>query len=83
MGERVRAREPSGATSDRQRACRRGGVEMRVLLVEPCGSLARCAGTDAIPRTVETALVAPVEPGDVVLVHEGVALARLDLEWIP
>lgn len=56
---------------------------MRVLAVEPVSGLARCAGTDAIARTVETALVAPVEAGDVLLVSAGVALLRLDDEWQP
>jgi hydrogenase maturation factor len=54
---------------------------MRVLVVEPRSGLARCAGFDAIARTVETALVAPVEAGDILLVHDDVALLRLDVEW--
>lgn len=62
---------------------RRDGTAMRVLAVEPASGLARCAGTDAVAETVETALVAPVEPGDIVLVHAGVALLRLDAEWSP
>jgi hydrogenase maturation factor len=58
------------------------GVPMRVLALDPAGgSLARCAGTDGIPRTVETALVGRLEPGAIVLVHSGVALVRLDAEW--
>jgi hydrogenase maturation factor len=55
---------------------------MRVLVLDPRGgTLARCAGTDGIPKTVETVLIEPVEPGAVLLVKSGVALARLDVEW--
>jgi hydrogenase maturation factor len=61
----------------------RRGVAMRVLAVDSVSSLARCAGTDAIARVVETALVAPVEAGDVLLVDHGIALLRLDDEWQP
>ncbi len=58
---------------------------MRVLALDPAGSTrARCAGTDGIPVTVETALIVPlVEPGAIVLVQAGMALARLDAEWVP
>jgi len=59
------------------------GMPMRVLALDPAGgTLARCAGTDAIPITVETALISPVEPGAIVLVKAGIALARLDTEWV-
>ncbi|HEV7773629.1 MAG TPA: HypC/HybG/HupF family hydrogenase formation chaperone [Conexibacter sp.] len=61
-----------------------GGMPMRVLALDPAGgTLARCAGTDGIPVTVETALVRPLEPGAVVLVQAGIALVRLDSEWVP
>lgn len=64
--------------------CADEGTAMRVLALHPRGgSLARCAAADGIPTTVETALVGPLEPGAVVLVHAGVALARLDAEWAP
>jgi hydrogenase maturation factor len=55
---------------------------MRVLV---CAGdrVACCAGTDGIAARVQTALVAPVEPGDVLFVHAGIALARLDHEWAP
>jgi hydrogenase maturation factor len=57
---------------------------MRVLALDPRGgSLARCAGTDGVPATVETALVGPLETGAILLVHAGVALVRLDAEWVP
>jgi len=58
------------------------GAPMRVLALDRAGgTLARCAGVDGVPSTVETALVCPLEPGAIVLVHAGVALARLDAEW--
>jgi hydrogenase maturation factor len=78
----VEARERMSGSAHRAQAPR-NGTAMRVLVVEPVSGLARCAGTDAIAKTVETTLVAPVEPGDLVLVHSGVALLRLDAEWSP
>jgi hypothetical protein len=61
-----------------------GGTPMRVLVMHPSGStLARCAGPDGIPVTVETALISPLEPGAIVLVQAGLALVRLDTEWVP
>ena len=60
------------------------GVAMRVLALDPAGrKRARCARVDGILETVETALVGALEPGAIVLVHAGVALARLDTEWAP
>jgi hypothetical protein len=56
---------------------------MRVLVLPAGGTLARCAGTDGIPITVETALISPLEPGASVLVQAGIALTRLDTEWVP
>jgi hypothetical protein len=57
---------------------------MRVLALDPAGgTLARCAGTDGIPCTIETALVTPLEAGAIVLAQAGIALARLDAEWAP
>jgi NADPH:quinone reductase-like Zn-dependent oxidoreductase len=61
-----------------------GGMPMRVLVLDPAGgTLARCAGTDCVPTTVETALISPLEPGAIVLVKAGIALVRLDVEWVP
>lgn len=51
------------------------GVEMRVLGVED--DLALCETGGGEVRTVEIALVEPIDPGDRVLVHADVALARL------
>lgn len=62
--------------------CGDDGVPMRVLAREPDGgSLARCSTAAGDVCTVETALVGEVDHGDVVLVHAGVALVRLDAEW--
>jgi hydrogenase maturation factor len=51
--------------------CSDEGVEMRVLAVDDEG-LARCDGGEVV-----TDLVGRVEPGDRVLVHAGVAIARV------
>lgn len=57
---------------------------MRVLVLDPAGGTrVRCAGIDGVARTVEAALLGPLEPGAIVLVRAGVALARLDTEWAP
>ena len=57
--------------------CADEGVEMSVL--EPArDGLALCADAGGRRRPVETALVGPVAPGDALLVHAGVALARLE-----
>jgi hydrogenase maturation factor len=70
----VRGRDTTGEAS---------GMPMRVLALDPAGSTrARCAGIDGIAVTVETALISPIEPGAIVLVQAGIALARLDAEWV-
>ena len=76
--------EPDRGTVEASPELAEDGRPMRVLALDPAGgSLARCAGPDGIPATVETALIAPLEPGAVVLVRAGVALLRLDAEWVP
>jgi len=57
--------------------CGDEGLVMRVTAVGEDG-LGACAGPDGARETVDLALVAPVGPGDSVLVHAGVALVRLD-----
>ncbi len=54
------------------------GDPSTVLAVDDDRELALCAGADGERSTVEIALVAPVVPGDVLLVHAGTAIARLD-----
>jgi HupF/HypC family len=81
--------DPPGGTAggfavSRGGAPEQSGTPMRVLALHPSGStLARCAGPDGIPLTVETALVQPIEPGAILLVQAGLALVRLDAEWVP
>jgi hydrogenase maturation factor len=58
--------------SDHCITCSDEGVPMRVLALEEDG-VARCEGGD-----VMTDLVGAVAPGDTLLVHAGVALARLE-----
>jgi hydrogenase maturation factor len=58
--------------------CGDDGVPMRVLRVDELRGLALCALQDGARETVETALVDPVAPGDVLLVHAGTALVRLE-----
>ncbi len=53
--------------------CSDEGVPMTVTAVRP-GAIALC-GTDV---EVMVDLVEPVEPGDVLLVHAGVAIARVE-----
>jgi hydrogenase maturation factor len=56
--------------------CSDEGVEMTV--VRARGESAVCRDPDGEPADVDVALVDAVGPGDVVLVHAGVALARLE-----
>jgi hydrogenase maturation factor len=57
--------------------CGDDGVAMRVVRVDEARGLALCAGEDGARSTVEVELVAPVAPGDRLLVHAGTALVRL------
>ena len=57
--------------------CGDEAIAMKVLEVDDARGLALCADADGARHTVETALVAPVDPDDDVLVHAGVALVRL------
>ena len=50
---------------------------MRVARPVPDG-LAACTAADGEARLVDVALVEPVAPGDVLLVHAGVAIARAE-----
>jgi len=68
--------------------CSDEGTPMRVREPGAAAGLAVCVtvgedgrdlpGADAAPQEVETALVGKVAAGEVVLVHAGVALTRLD-----
>ena len=63
--------------------CGDEGVVMTVLALEEDG-LGACAAPGGAREAVDLSLVAPVEPGDEVLVHAGVALVHLaagEGEW--
>jgi hydrogenase maturation factor len=55
--------------------CGDEAVQMRVLKVDEGRGLALCADDAERTESVEIALVAPVAPGDQVLVHAGTAIA--------
>ena len=58
--------------------CADEGVPMRVLELDTVRELALCEDQAGERATVEIALVEPVESGDSLLVHAGVALVRLE-----
>ncbi len=60
--------------------CGDQGIPMRVVALEGDG-LARCRISDN-DSTVDVQLVGDLAPGDLVLVHAGVALARLGPETL-
>ncbi len=55
-------------------------LPLTVVRLDEARGLALCADDDANCETVEIALVAPVGPGDRVLVHAGTAIALLSTE---
>jgi hydrogenase assembly chaperone HypC/HupF len=57
--------------------CGDDGVPMRVLRVDHSRGLALCEDRGGAHGSVEIALVDPVAPGDLLLVHAGTALTRL------
>ena len=57
--------------------CGDDGVPMTVMRVDAGRGLALCHDEAGTRSSVETALVAPVTPGDSLLVHAGTALVRL------
>jgi hydrogenase maturation factor len=58
------------------------GDPSTVVAVDRNRELALCAGHDGQRSTVEIALVMPVVPGDVLLVHAGTAIAKLDAQAV-
>jgi len=64
--------------SDHCITCGDDGVAMQVVRIDEIRGLALCSHVDGTRETVETALVDPVTPGDVLLVHAGTALTRLE-----
>ena len=55
-------------------------LPLTVMRLDEERGLALCADDDGNSETVETDLVAPVAPGDRLLVHAGTAIARLSGE---
>ena len=58
--------------------CGDDGVPMQVVRLDEIRGLALCSHEDGKRETVEVALVEPVAPGDVLLVHAGTALTVLE-----
>jgi hydrogenase expression/formation protein HypC len=54
-----------------------GDVALPLTVVEVSGADARCRADDGRAELVATELVGAVTPGDVLLVHAGVALSHL------
>ena len=62
--------------SDHCITCGDDGDPMTVVALDPARRLALCVGADGRRMSVETALVDPVEMGQVLLVHAGTAIAH-------
>jgi hydrogenase maturation factor len=62
--------------------CGDDGTPMTIVAVDPDRGLALCEDADGFHHTVESALVAPVTPGQSLLVHAGTAIARLGTEML-
>jgi hydrogenase maturation factor len=58
--------------------CSDEGIAMRVAQAADARGIASCRDEDGALADVDVLLVEPVAPGDVVLVHAGVAIARLE-----
>ena len=58
--------------------CSDEGIEVTVAELTECG--ARCRDSEGLDQRVEIELVEPVEVGDTLLVHAGVAIANLGRE---
>jgi len=70
--------EPSeqGTHGERCQTCGDVAVTMRVLSVDEGSQLARCAAGAGSAVDVDTGILGPVAPGELLLVHAGTALAR-------
>jgi len=67
----------SDCDSDHCITCGDDGIPMQVLRVDEARGLALCIDDAGARSSVEIELVAPVEPGNELLVHAGTALVRL------
>jgi hydrogenase assembly chaperone HypC/HupF len=70
--------QPAECGSDHCITCGDDGIPMTVVRVDAPKGLAVCADDTGAEATVEISLVAPVDQGDRVLVHAGVAIAPLE-----
>lgn len=73
---------PSCAPEEHCITCGDVGIPMRVVSLDEAQGLAQCADADGATELVDPALVGDVAAGDAVLVHAGVALARLAPEAV-
>lgn len=71
-------REPAACGSDHCITCSDEGVPMRVLHADTAVGLALCEDEQGRRSEVMTALVGPVSTGDLLLVHAGTALIRIE-----
>jgi hydrogenase expression/formation protein HypC len=62
--------------------CGDAAILMLVLEVDSERGLALCSDREGGRSSVETALVEPVAPGEVLLVHAGTALGRAEREVV-
>ena len=58
--------------------CGDDGDPMAVIAIDEVRGLALCEGEDGKRMSVETALVAAVSEGEILLVHAGTAIAKLE-----
>jgi len=80
MGDHPEDEAAPDPTCDLRTGCITCGdvaLPLTVLRLDDERGLALCADDDGRSETVETDLVAPVAPGDRLLVHAGTAIARL------
>jgi hypothetical protein len=67
---------PPAGRDDRCVTCADALTRMRVLEADGARDLALCVDDEQRRRSVDTAIVGDVSPGEVLLVHAGTALSR-------
>jgi hydrogenase expression/formation protein HypC len=70
--------QPAACGSDHCITCGDDGIPMTVVRVDAATGLAVCADGAQAESVVEISLVCPLDVGDRVLVHAGVAIAPLE-----
>jgi hydrogenase maturation factor len=73
---------PSCGPDEHCITCGDVGIPMRIVSVDQAQGLALCADGEGATELVDPTLVGDVAVGDAVLVHAGVALARLAPEAV-